>query len=88
MASPDKQLKDIGLFGIKLNLGDYTSPHAGGAYFSVMAIYMIIGFALLLCTYFGIKERVLPTQEETDAVKYSDLFAERNKPLQVLGMFF
>ena len=51
LASPDKQLKDIGLFGIKLNLGDYTSPHAGGAYFSVMAIYMIIGFALLLCTY-------------------------------------
>lgn len=90
LASPDKQLKDIGLFGIKLNLGDYTSPHAGGAYFSVMAIYMIIGFALLLCTYFGVKERVLPTQEETDAVKYSDLFAEikRNKPLQVLGMFF
>lgn len=90
LASPDKQFKDIGLFGIKLNLGDYTSPHAGGAYFSVMAIYMIIGFALLLCTYFGVKERVLPTQEETDAVKYSDLFAEikRNKPLQVLGMFF
>lgn len=90
LASPDKQMKDIGMFGIKLNLGDYTSPHAGGAYFLVMSIYMVIGFVLLLCTYFGAKERVLPTKEETDAVKYSDLFAEikRNKPLQVLGMFF
>lgn len=90
LASPDKQVKDIGLFGIKLNLGNYASPHAGGAYFLVMSIYMVIGFALLMVTYFGVKERVLPTEEETDAVKYSDLFAEikRNKPLQVLGMFF
>ncbi|WP_461244942.1 MFS transporter [Secundilactobacillus muriivasis] len=90
LASPDKQLKDIGFFGIKLHLGNYASPHAGGAYFLVMSIYMVIGFALLMVTYFGVKERVLPTAEETDAVKYSDLFAEikRNKPLQVLGMFF
>ena len=34
LASPDKQLKDIGMFGIKLNLGDYTSSHAGGAFTS------------------------------------------------------
>lgn len=90
LASPDKQMKDVGLFGLKLNLGDYTSPHAGGAYFLVMSIYMIIGFILLMVTYFGVKERVLPTKEETASVKYSDLFAEikRNKPLQVLGMFF
>lgn len=90
LASPDKVSKDIGFFGIHLNLGDYTSPHAGGAYFTVMAIYMIIGFIMLMFTYKGIKERVLPTQEETDNVKYSDLFAElkRNKPLLVLGMFF
>lgn len=90
LASPDKVSKDIGFFGIHLNLGDYTSPHAGGAYFTVMAIYMIIGFIMLMFTYKGIKERVLPTQEETDNVKYSDLFAElkRNKPLFVLGMFF
>ncbi len=90
MASPDKQLKDIGLFGIKLNLGNYSSPHAGGAYFLVMSVYMVIGFCMLLFTYFGVKERVLPTEQETDSVKYSDLWTElkNNKPLQVLGLFF
>lgn len=51
MASPAKHLKDIGMFGIKLNLGNYASPHAAGAYFHVMSIYMLIGFILLLCTY-------------------------------------
>ncbi|MCI1882627.1 MAG: MFS transporter [Sporolactobacillus sp.] len=90
MASPNPQLKDIGFFGMKMNLGDYTSPHAGGAYFLVMSIYMVIGFIMLMITFFGIKERVLPTQAETDAVRYSDLFIEfkRNKPLQILGLFF
>ena len=39
------------MFGIKLNLGNYASPHAAGAYFHVMSIYMLIGFILLLCTY-------------------------------------
>lgn len=90
LASPDKQLKDIGFFGIKLHLGNYASPHAGGAYFMVMAIYMVIGFIMLMCTYGGVKERILPTKEESDAVKYSDLFNElkNNKPLQILGLFF
>ena len=90
MASPAKHLKDIGMFGIKLNLGNYASPHAAGAYFHVMSIYMLIGFILLLCTYFGVHERVLPTEEETASVKFSDLWNElrRNKPLRVLGCFF
>ncbi|CUS25481.1 Na+ xyloside symporter related transporter [Paucilactobacillus oligofermentans DSM 15707 = LMG 22743] len=90
LASPDKQSKDIGLFGLHMNLGDYTSPKAGTAYFTVMAIYMVIGFIMLMCTYGGIKERVLPTKAESDNVKYSDLFAElkRNRPLLVLGLFF
>lgn len=90
MASPNKVSKSIGLFGIHLNLGDYTSPHAGHAYFTVMAIYMVIGFILLMFCYSGVKERVLPTQEETDNVKYSDLIVEfkNNKPLRVLGLFF
>lgn len=90
LASPNPQSKDIGLFGLKLNLGDYSSPHAGGAYFLVMSIYMVIGFVMLLFTYFGVKERILPTQEESASVKYSDLFGElkRNKPLQILGLFF
>lgn len=90
LASPAKQLKSIGMFGIKLNLGNYASPHAAGAYFKVMSIYMITGFIMLLCTYFGIKERVLPTEKETASVKFSDLWNEliNNKPLQILGWFF
>ena len=90
MASPNPQSKDIGFFGIHMNLGDYTSPKAGKAYFLVMGIYMVIGFIMLMCTYFGIKERVLPTEKESAAVKYSDLWYEvkQNKPLQVLGSFF
>lgn len=90
LASPAKQLKSIGMFGIKLNLGNYASPHAAGAYFEVMSIYMIIGFIMLLCTYFGIKERVLPTEKEAASVKFSDLWNEliNNKPLQILGWFF
>ena len=90
LASPAKQLKDIGFFGIKLNLGNYASPQAAGAYFKVISVYMVIGFIMLLGTYFGIKERVLPTQEETASVKFSDLWNEliQNKPLQILGWFF
>lgn len=90
LASPDKKLQDIGFFGIKLNLGNYASPDAAGAYFTVMSIYMVIGLLLLFRTYSGVKERVLPTKEETEAVKVSDLWGElkRNKPLQVLGIFF
>ncbi|MCF6165592.1 MFS transporter [Furfurilactobacillus rossiae] len=90
LASPNPQSKDIGFFGIHMNLGNYAAAGAGPAYFKVMSIYMVIGFVLLMCTFFGIKERVLPTKKETASVKYSDLFAEikRNKPLQILGLFF
>lgn len=90
LASPEKHLKNIGLFGIKLNLGNYASPHAAGAYFKVMIVYMIIGFIMLLCTYFGVQERVLPTEEETASVRFSDLWRQLidNKPLQILGLFF
>lgn len=90
LASPHKESKDIGFFGLHLDLGDFTDPSAAKAYFWVMGAYMIIGFILLMVTFFGIKERVLPTQQESDNVKYSDLFYElkENKPLRVLGMFF
>ncbi|KRM94205.1 Na+ xyloside symporter related transporter [Lentilactobacillus senioris DSM 24302 = JCM 17472] len=90
LVSPDKVTKDIGLFGIHLDLGNYASRAAGPAYFKVMSIYMIIGFCLLMLTYFGVKERVVATKEETENVKYSDLITEfkRNRPLRILGLFF
>lgn len=56
----------------------------------VFGIYMVLGAVLLFFTYKGTKERVLPSEEATEQVKYTDLFAEfgRNKALRVLGMFF
>ena len=77
------------MFGIHMNLGDYSSAQSAGAWFKVYAVYMVIGFLALMVTYSKTKERVLPAEDEPE-VKYSDLFAElkRNKPLRVLGLFF
>ncbi|MDO1604961.1 MFS transporter [Lactobacillus sp. YT155] len=90
MLSPNARQTDTGLFGLKLNLGDYGLHSASGAWFKVYGVYMVLGLAALLLTYFGVKERIVPTKEETDSVKYSDLAAElvRNKPLRILGAFF
>ena len=87
--SVGRESKDIGMFGIHLNLGNYASPQSAGAWFKVYAVYMVIGFLALMVTYSKTKERVLPDKSEPQ-VKFSDLFAElkRNKPLQILGGFF
>ena len=87
--SVGRESKDIGMFGIHLNLGNYASPQSAGSWFKVYAVYMIIGFLALMVTYSKTKERVLPDKSEPQ-VKFSDLFAElkRNKPLQILGGFF
>ena len=84
-----RESKDIGMFGIHLNLGDYSAPESAGAWFKVYAVYMVIGFIALMITFFKTKERVLPDEDQPE-VKYSDLFLElkRNKPLQILGLFF
>ncbi|MDR1728716.1 MAG: MFS transporter [Acidobacteriota bacterium] len=91
MAAPsDRSLKDTGLFGLKLNLGNYTASDAGDAWFNVYAVYMVLGFVALMASYFTVKERVVATAEQTSEVKYSDLFAElkNNRPLRILGLFF
>lgn len=87
--SPNRTLKDTGM-GFKLMLGDWTAPGAANAWFTTMIAFMILGFLLMLFTFFTAKERVLPDASEAENVKYSDLFAEfkRNKPLRVLGLFF
>ena len=87
--SVGRESTDIGMFGIHLNLGNYASPQSAGAWFKVYAVYMVIGFIALMITYSKTKERVLPEKNQ-EQVKYSDLFAEfkRNKPLQILGLFF
>ncbi|CAI3350304.1 MFS transporter [Enterococcus cecorum] len=78
LLSPGSKLQDIGLFGIKLKLGNYMTSDANISWFKVYAIYMIIGFAALLICYFGTKERVLP-KKQAETVKYSDLFIELKK---------
>ncbi|UQX77152.1 MFS transporter [Mannheimia haemolytica] len=90
LLAPHAELKNTGFFGIELYLGDYMSAAAGPAWFKVYAVYMVIGFVALMLSYFGTKERIIPTAEETDKVKYSDLVNElkRNRPLQILGLFF
>ncbi|WEG11113.1 MFS transporter [Pullulanibacillus sp. KACC 23026] len=91
MAAPkDRSLKDTGFFGLKLNMGTYTDPSAGHAWFGVYMIYMILGaIALFLCYRFT-KERVVATPEQSAQVKAYDLFTElkNNKPLIILGLFF
>ncbi|GAB6093175.1 MFS transporter [Furfurilactobacillus curtus] len=91
MAAPkDNKLTDTGLFGLKLHMGNWADPSAAGAWFKVFGVYMILGAILLFITYRGTKERVIASDEESDQVKYSDLFAElrRNTALRVLGGFF
>ncbi|MCM0582472.1 MFS transporter [Weissella diestrammenae] len=90
LASPNAKLTDTGLFGLKLKLGNYGIASAQTAWFKVYGVYMVLGFIALMITYFGIKERVVPTAEESHSVKFSDLFKEfaSNKALQILGLFF
>ncbi|WP_032093939.1 MFS transporter [Necropsobacter rosorum] len=90
LIAPYSELKNTGFFGLELKLGDYMSVAAGPAWFKIYMIYMVVGFSALMFSYFGIKERIIPTQEETERVSYSDLITElkRNRPLQTLGLFF
>ena len=90
MAAPRSQPERHRLFGLELNLGNYTDPSANYAWFGVYAIYMIIGAVALFICYKCTKERVVATAEQTANVKTTDLFHElrHNRPLVILGMFF
>lgn len=91
MAAPkDRELKDTGLFGLKLNMGTYTDASAGNAWFWVYMVYMVIGAIALFACYRLTKEHVVATAEQSAQVKTIDLFLElkNNKPLVILGTFF
>jgi GPH family glycoside/pentoside/hexuronide:cation symporter len=91
MAAPKgRSLKDTGLFGLKLHMGNYTDPSAGHAWFGVYSVYMIIGAIALFLCYKLTKERVVATAEQSAEVKTTDLFLElkNNRPLVILGIFF
>ncbi|TCN27484.1 MFS transporter [Mesobacillus foraminis] len=91
MAAPkDRELKDTGFFGLKLNMGTYTDASAGNAWFWIFMVYMVIGAIALFACYRLTKETVVATAEQTAQVKAYDLFVElkHNKPLVILGLFF
>jgi glycoside/pentoside/hexuronide:cation symporter, GPH family len=69
---------------------DWSKPAASGVWFTVMMVYALVGFAMLVFCYTQTKERVVMDQEKTHTVKYADLFTEfvRNRPLRVLAFFF
>ena len=60
------------------------------AWFSTMAIYGIIGLALLYFCFTQCRERVVMDKSRTENVRVSDLWMEfvRNKPLRVVAFFF
>jgi GPH family glycoside/pentoside/hexuronide:cation symporter len=74
-----------------LSPGDtINSSGAGDAWFITMAIYAVVGLALLIFCYTQTRERVVMDEKETEEVKSSDLWTEfkRNRPLRVLALFF
>ena len=60
------------------------------AWFSTMALYGIIGLALLYFCFTQCRERVVMDKSQTENVRVSDLWMEfvRNKPLRVVACFF
>ena len=60
------------------------------AWFSTMALYGLVGLALLYFCFSQCRERVVMDKSQTENVKVSDLWMEfgRNKPLRVLAFFF
>ena len=70
--------------------GQVHSQTSSSAWLTTMAIYAVIGFALLVFCFSQTKERVVMDESETANVKVSDLWTEfrRNRPLRVLAFFF
>lgn len=70
--------------------GKINTKESADAWFITMAIYAIVGLALLIFCFSQTKERVVMDQKETSNVKVSDLWIEfkRNRPLRILAFFF
>lgn len=67
-----------------------NTAESAGAWFATMAIFAIVGLALLVFCFSQCKERVVMDSSEAANVKVSDLFTEfeRNRPLRVIAFFF
>lgn len=70
--------------------GKMNSAASGGAWFTTMTIYSLVGLALLIFCFSQTKERVVMDAKDAEGVKVSDLWMEfvRNKPLRILAFFF
>lgn len=70
--------------------GKTNTPESAEAWFITMAIYAVVGLALLIFCFSQSKERVVMDTKETANVRVSDLWVEfkRNRPLRVLAFFF
>jgi len=78
----------MGMIGFDLVSEKSALPTDSYAWFTVTAVFALIGFVLLLYCFTGCKERIATTPEKP--VTYSEMFAEfkANKCLQlVLGIF-
>lgn len=60
------------------------------AWFTTMALYGLVGMALLYFCFSQCRERVVMDKSQTENVKVSDLWMEfvRNRPLRILAFFF
>jgi GPH family glycoside/pentoside/hexuronide:cation symporter len=60
------------------------------AWFTTMAVFGLVGLALLVFCFSQCKERVVMDKKETANVKVSDLWMEfvHNRPLRILAFFF
>lgn len=70
--------------------GKMNTKADANAWFITMAIYAVVGLALLLFCFSQTEERVVMDKSQTANVKVSDLWEEfvRNKPLRILAFFF
>ena len=69
---------------------DWKQPSAANAWFTVLLIFAVAGFVLLIFCFTQTKERVVMESSKTDTVSYADLYREfiHNRPLRVLAFFF
>lgn len=77
----------IGLFAVTKTA---ELPKESHAWFLTMALYAIIGLALLVFCFSQCKERVVMDAKESENVKISDLWMEfvKNRPLRIIAFFF
>ncbi|MDR2799344.1 MAG: MFS transporter, partial [Bifidobacteriaceae bacterium] len=67
-----------------------NSPDDADAWLTTALIFSAAGFIALLFSYFGTKEKVVISKEDSANIKATDLFKEiaRNRPLRIIAYMF